>query len=609
MENPGDTIRLPLDAYRARQCPTRLQWDILRPVEPAARTAFDRLLAARGVDHEAAVQERLLAAHPDAVDAAAAGDRLERERATVAAMEAGAPLILRTRIPLDGEGLRAGEADVLVRAGTAPVDGRWRYVPVEVKDRRILDLDDLGDLDDLDPADLPGDPGDGAAWPVLPAGVQRLEELRVPLPEHCVPGGAGTGRAGIADDLVQLAHYHRMLAAQGRDATRADDGAVIAGVIGTEGVVAWFRLDVQRFSVDESIDPDRRESALERYDRAFAHRHAVADAARRHAQDPASPLLELPIRVGECRTCPWRDHCDGLRAASGDVSVLPRATRTGAWPALRAAGLTTVAALAARDPELGIEGLRDLSTRNLVAEARARLAPGFAYRRRPDASFALTRADVEIDVDMEDTGPGRRSGAYLWGAFVTDRAGTGLVPAGYHPSVVWDREPVAGAAAAFAAFWTWLDEVRRACDRAGASLALYCWHQAAEVGRLRDGAEALRAGGGPDLTADVERLVMSPAWVDLEVTWRNHVVTGHGAGLKTVAAGLGFAWADEDPGGAQSVVWWSNAVDPGLTEPDRQGWRDRILAYNRDDVRATLHVRDWLEREGPGLVPPPAPAA
>ncbi len=582
----SDPLPTPLGAHVARSCPTRVQWDALHPAEPAPTTEFQRLLRGRGVEHELAVGAALLAAHPGAVDAGAVGDRVDREEVTVAAMEAGAPLILRTRIPWDVEGRRIGEADVLVRVGDAPVDGRWRYAPVEVKLRRLLDAEDA----------------EAAAGGTPPAGVQRLDDLHVPAPEGCVPDGSGVGRSGIADDLVQLAHYHRMLDAHDRAAPVA-----LAGVIGREGVVAWYRLDVERLTVDEGIDPDRRETALERYDREFAHRLAVQDAARRHREDPSLPVIEQPVRVGDCPDCPWRDHCGALRAASGDASVLPRATRTAAWPALRAAGLATLSALAAHDPADGVPGLRDAAVATLVDEARARVAPAFAHRRRGVTAVEVPRADVEIDVDMENPGPGGGCGAYLWGALVTDRAGTGVVAPGYHPAVVWDADQDAGGAAAFDAFWTWLADLRRACADAGASIRLYCWHQQAEVGCLRDGARLLRAAGGPDRALEVEALVASDDWVDLRIVWQRQVVTGHGAGLKGVATALGFAWRDDDPGGAQSVVWWANAVDPARSGAERAGWRDRILAYNEDDVRATLHVREWLAREGSGLIPPPVP--
>jgi len=49
------------------------------------------------------------------------------------------------------------------------------------------------------------------------------------------------------------------------------------------------------------------------------------------------------------------------------------------------------------------------------------------------------------------------------------------------------------------------------------------------------------------------------------------------------------------------MVWWEGAVDPDAPDEVRERLRERILAYNRDDVRATLHVRDWLATVGPEL--------
>lgn len=69
-------------------------------------------------------------------------------------------------------------------------------------------------------------------------------------------------------------------------------------------------------------------------------------------------------------------------------------------------------------------------------------------------------------------------------------------------------------------------------------------------------------------------------------------------GIKAIAVACGFKWDDADPGGANSVEWYDRFVttgDPAL--------RDRIVAYNRDDVRASEVVRDALhELEATGLI-------
>ncbi len=59
--------------------------------------------------------------------------------------------------------------------------------------------------------------------------------------------------------------------------------------------------------------------------------------------------------------------------------------------------------------------------------------------------------------------------------------------------------------------------------------------------------------------------------------------------LKDIAKYIGYAWADTDAGGAESVAWY----DYWLKVGDRS-YLDRIIRYNEDDVRATLLLRDWL---------------
>ena len=80
--------------------------------------------------------------------------------------------------------------------------------------------------------------------------------------------------------------------------------------------------------------------------------------------------------------------------------------------------------------------------------------PGSALRR-PTAGAALTaslspRADIEVDVDMENT----NDGCYLWGALITDRRGRAPTPR-YVAFVTWDPDIEAGELLAFKEFWSW----------------------------------------------------------------------------------------------------------------------------------------------------------
>ncbi len=71
------------------------------------------------------------------------------------------------------------------------------------------------------------------------------------------------------------------------------------------------------------------------------------------------------------------------------------------------------------------------------------------------------------------------------------------------------------------------------------------------------------------------------------------VMPTDGSSLKSFARYAGFAWRDEDPGGARSLAWWNDY----WTDPHANAaFRERVLRYNEDDVRASFVVKDWLVR-------------
>lgn len=61
--------------------------------------------------------------------------------------------------------------------------------------------------------------------------------------------------------------------------------------------------------------------------------------------------------------------------------------------------------------------------------------------------------------------------------------------------------------------------------------------------------------------------------------------------IKDIATFLGFKWRDETPSGALSIQWYNEYLqkkDPALLK--------RILEYNEDDCKATLVLKDGLEK-------------
>src|SRR3989338_2302379 len=66
--------------------------------------------------------------------------------------------------------------------------------------------------------------------------------------------------------------------------------------------------------------------------------------------------------------------------------------------------------------------------------------------------------------------------------------------------------------------------------------------------------------------------------------------------LKDVARHVGFQWKAEDAGGAESVVWYNQWKETG----DKKILQ-KILDYNKDDVVATMIVKEWLEKQKPKM--------
>ena len=150
----------------------------------------------------------------------------------------------------------------------------------------------------------------------------------------------------LRNDLLQLAHYQRLLESCGRASRLGRWG----GIVGREERLVWYDLDLPKWQPSEYIEdpPDRPLSTMELYDLEFAYRLSVIEASLLHLEDPASPLLAEPIAVKECDGCGWQDWCFERMEASGDLSLLPGMTVAKRRKYL-ARGVTTLDDLASLD--------------------------------------------------------------------------------------------------------------------------------------------------------------------------------------------------------------------------------------------------------------------
>jgi predicted RecB family nuclease len=500
--------------------------------------------------------------------------------ATVEAMAEGVPVIVGGRLPDDFDGHRVGKPDVLIRSVDSP-RGTPGYVPADIKAHRFV---------------------------AAGKGPLQWSTWAMPTPEQArETDGARPSITARQSDVLQLAHYWRMLEACGWASERSPIGAIVGTdvVDGEASPLVWVDLDAPTLWTFSRSQGRKKRSPLERYDHELAFRASVAEVALQRvgsANDP-EPLVR-PIYTTECEGCRWHDYC--LPLMDGDPSVEVGRLDRRSWQALRVAGVDSVDALAGLDPYCledpdcepspavtavldrylpEVSHLPSPRTQLAAAAHRARMIRhGIRLERRTSGPVELPSATVTVDFDIEwDTG----NRVYLWGFLLTKGQGTST----YHPVVSWEQLDDDAEAALAAEAWHWLGRQVAAAQSGGGEVLV--WHYARpEITHWR---RMIERGGHPGLPA----LAEFDAFVAHRFEDLNHYVQSHlrgvdGLGLKNVAVdGPGFHWRDQDPGGLQSQAWHTEAVQ---TEDEAAAAvsRIRILEYNEDDVRATFAVREWL---------------
>jgi predicted RecB family nuclease len=613
-----DAIEIrPRDSSFAKLCPQRVQLDVLQPCEPLPDPPFLQMLYRAGNEHE----DDTFALLFDGVDGAVvieAEDVNDREWQTLQAVKNGALVIAGGRLPIDHEAHRVGQPDLLVQHGEG-------YLPIEVKSHKALERVKKE--------------GTGAAL---------VCDVTTPFFDAAVVDVEHNPRKHLGD-LMQLAHYRALLDAAGI----GSPGCFVAGVCGSEGVIVWHDLAAPVLDPPEYLDepPTERISAMTRYDIEFAHRVGISQAAEAHFFDEVTSLLAEPIVCEQCDMCRWREWCGEQLEEVADLSLIT-GVGVGRRSLYKAHGIEDLHALAALDwrtaelvcSKVDVEGLRQkaegrsastplaevianrpkqvevlaalgfetvgdletIDTKTLavcaagasnaagqIELARARVGAAPAYRKRGVDMVTVPRADIEVDVDMENT----NDGCYLWGALVTDRRG-GAPTVRYMPFVTWDPDIEAGELIAFKDFWSWFSHLRAEAAGDDASFKAYCYSKSAEQGQMTRIADRL------GLRDEVDEFLASDDWVDLLEVVRAQLITGRSMGLKETAPLAGFAWRSGDSGGTLAMVKYDQAIDEETGPEGRAAAQEWLLEYNEDDVRATAALRAWLDgpaRELPSI--------
>ena len=523
--------------------------------------------AQQGIEFEAAVRAHLRDALGNRVVDLSDLTHSESTARTISAMGVGIPVIIGGALPDDPAGGRRGRPDLLVSTGPRP-DGIPGYLPADIKSHVVTKAAALGSAQATH--------------------LHRLSDAHSPT--AVARRGAATGYR--FNDLMQLAHYWRMLEAAGH----ASHLGPLAGLIGSdtftdEPWLLWQRLDDPVFTTFSRSRGSTKRSALERYDHEFEFRLSIAEAARAESE-----ALVRPIIVEECDSCPWHEVCleqvgelePSRHITSGRLGVRE-------WNALHVRGVRTL-------PELASLTLDDLRLANYwneldisAAKARQRLGDaitraqmlmnGERLRRLTSGPIDVPRADVEVDFDIEWDTDGR---IYLWGLLVTNHDGTRVASLAEWVALD-DMSEAALATTALRQLTTLRDDAAAT----GQSFAVYHYSHP-EVTMVRALLTRVASSSLPSL-AEWDA-VTAVHFVDLWRIMKEHFIGVKGLGLKQVAPWAGFGWQDDDPSGEASMQWVEHARhadDPA----ERDASRERLLQYNTDDVRATLAVRRRMAQE------------
>jgi predicted RecB family nuclease len=339
---------------------------------------------------------------------------------------------------------------------------------------------------------------------------------------------------------------------------------LLAAVQGFEPALAFVLLG----------DGTEQQVELERY--GALHRRVAARVERLAL---AGARETYPEPASHCGICRFASECDQRRRADDHLSLVAHARRE-QRRRLVDIDVTTVLELAGAPAGLDVgklgeeafDVLRHQAGLQVIARTEQRpthrhLEPQHArgYARLPEPS----RGDVFFDLEG-DPYVGEGGIEYLWGWWTADR--------GYE--CVWAHDPAAEQAALERFVDVVLEQRRR---HPGARVFHYAPHEASKLKSL-----AIAYATRED---DVDDLLRNGALVDLYAVVRQALQVGEESySLKHLERHHGYLRLERTvrEGGGSIVTYeqWLATGDAALLEA--------IRAYNEDDCRSTLALRDWL---------------
>lgn len=392
------------------------------------------------------------------------------------------------------------------------------------------------------------------------------------------------------NDLHQLAHYTRHFQALGID---GDD--LWVGIIGRDlKNCIWARIGDVVMGQGQA-----QESFLSVYDQQFAAAKEVVRLSQIENDDLTQKAGVIPInssgKMG-CTACKYKSTClkemESFDNGHGHVTLLARVTP-----------------LTVEKHFPHIVSINDLLTQTplndamVTAQIRARVQKtGIPELLDPSSPFELPEADIEIDIDLENSmevlreleldEPMGEDRLYLYGFGIHDRTidkdwRTALIDtySNYSNTEVGEFEVMSK-------MWNRLHLEITKAENSGRSIKIFHYSPHEFTWWKRFSNRFAGRPGVPTLS-EVEEFKINYL-VDLYPLAQKFAFQAKSYSIKDLAPLANFEWSVEMAGGANSLFKYRDAINEKLDQSARDQAISWLDAYNRDDVRATFAVRDYI---------------
>jgi predicted RecB family nuclease len=454
---------------------------------------------------------------------------------------------------------RASRPDLIIRVGTRS-DGRPAWAPVDIKSHRAVT--------------------ESKANFIFTSAISEI----LPLQDS-----REQGRLDY-NDLHQLAHYTRHFQALG---IAGDD--LWVGIIGRDlDNCVWARIGDVVMGQGKA-----QESFLSVYDQQFAEAREVVRLSQIENLDLTKKSGVIPVnssgKMG-CTACKYKSTCleemEAFDNGHGHVTLLARIT-----PLI----------VEKNFPQ--IESINDLLVQTplndamVTAQIRARVKKTEVPELLdPSTPVVIPEADIEIDIDLENSmevlreleidEPIGEDRLYLYGFGIHDRT----ISKDWQSAVIDTYSNYSntedGEFEVMSKMWNRLQQEILKAENSGKSIKIFHYSPHEFTWWKKFANRFVGRPGVPTLN-ELEEFKISYL-VDLYPIAQKFAFPAKSYSIKDLAPLAKFEWSVPMAGGANSLFKYKDAINKTLDQSARDEAIDWLDAYNRDDVKATFAVRNYL---------------